>query len=35
MEAGDELLFITTPEQEARLQDLVAPDDRHRINDAG
>jgi len=35
IEAGDELLFITTPEQEARLQDLVAPDDRHRINDAG
>jgi len=29
MEAGDELLFITTTEQEDRLQDLVAPGTQH------
>ena len=29
MEAGDELLFITTTEQEDRLQDLVAPGSQH------
>ena len=29
IEAGDELLFITTTEQEDRLQDLVAPGERH------
>jgi trk system potassium uptake protein TrkA len=28
MEAGDELLFITTPEQELELQQLVAPGSR-------
>jgi trk system potassium uptake protein TrkA len=31
MEAGDELLFITTTEQEDRLQDLVAPAERHHL----
>ncbi len=30
MEAGDELLFITTTEQEEKLQQLVAPDSRFR-----
>jgi trk system potassium uptake protein TrkA len=29
MEAGDELLFITTTEQEDRLQELVAPGTQH------
>jgi trk system potassium uptake protein TrkA len=30
MEAGDELLFITTTEQEADLQRILAPDVRPR-----
>ena len=33
IEAGDELLFITTTQQEGHLQDLVAPDQRHRTDD--
>jgi trk system potassium uptake protein TrkA len=32
IEAGDELLFITTTEQEDRLQDLVAPGERHHAD---
>lgn len=32
MEVADELLFITTGEQEDRLQQLVAPGERHRDN---
>jgi hypothetical protein len=31
MEVGDELLFITSAEQEPQLQQLVAP--RSRLND--
>jgi trk system potassium uptake protein TrkA len=34
MEAGDELLFITTAEQEAELQRLLAPDVRPRTAQA-
>jgi trk system potassium uptake protein TrkA len=34
IEAGDELLFITTTEQEGHLQDIVAPGQRHRTEDA-
>jgi trk system potassium uptake protein TrkA len=33
MEAGDELLFITTTEQEEKLQQLVAPGSRPRHDD--
>ena len=35
IEAGDELLFITTTEQEDRLQDLVAPGERHHADQRG
>ncbi|WP_347354216.1 TrkA family potassium uptake protein [Intrasporangium sp.] len=34
MEAGDEMLFITTAEQESRLQRLLAPDVRPRTAEA-
>jgi trk system potassium uptake protein TrkA len=33
MEVGDELLFITTTEQEVELQQLVAPGARVRTGD--
>jgi trk system potassium uptake protein TrkA len=35
IEAGDELLFITTTEQEDRLQDLVSPGERHHATSEG